>query len=113
MLGGRRVRIDVTEPGQEEIESEGQAEPAEAEAEAQAEGQMKVQQEEPPLWRSTRSRTQATSRTGTQHQSTSTARSTPARGTPVARPAPVRIHKDYTHAHTREIQELRFAPFPT
>ena len=33
MLGGRRVRINVTEPGQEETEAEGQAEPAETEVE--------------------------------------------------------------------------------
>jgi len=53
MLGGRLVRIDVIEPGQEETESEGQAEPAETEAEAQVTGQTKVQHEEHPLWRLT------------------------------------------------------------
>ena len=42
-----------------------------------------------------------------------TAHSTTARGTPAARPTLVRIHKDYTSAPTGEIQELRFAPFPT
>jgi len=102
MLGGRRVRIDVTESAQEEPE-----------AEAQAEGPIEVQQEEQPLRRSTRTRTQVTSMTGTPGQSTSSARSTPARGTPAPHPAPARIHKDYTQAPTREIQELRFAPFPT
>ena len=61
----------------------------------------------------TRARTQAASRTGTQGHSTSSSRSTPARGTPAPRVAPARIHKDYTQAPTREIQELRFAPFPT
>ena len=106
MLGGQRVRIDVTESAQEEPE-------ARAEAEAQVEGPTEVQQEEQPLQRSTRTRTQAASRTGTQGQSTSSARSTPARGTLAPRPAPPRIHKDYTQAPTREIQELRFAPFPT
>jgi len=48
-----------------------------------------------------------------QGQSTSTARSTPARGTLAPRLAPVRIHKDYTQASAREIQELRLVPFPT
>jgi len=48
-----------------------------------------------------------------QGQSTSSTRSTLARGTPAPHAAPARIHKDYTQAPTREIQELRFAPFPT
>ena len=47
-----------------------------------------------------------------QGQSTSSARSTPACGTLAPRPAPVRIHKDYTQASARDIQELSFAPFP-
>ena len=85
MLGGQRVRIDVTEPAQEETE-----------VEAQAEGPTEAQQEEQPLRRSTRTHTQAIPRTGTQGQSTSSARSTPARGTLAPCPAPVRIHKDYT-----------------
>ena len=42
MLGGRRVRINVIELGQEETEAEGQAEPAETEAETQAEGPIEV-----------------------------------------------------------------------
>jgi hypothetical protein len=42
MLGGRRVRINVTELKQEDTKSEGQAEPVETEAEAQAEGQTQV-----------------------------------------------------------------------
>jgi len=46
MLGGHRVRINVTDPGKEETELEGQAEPAETEAKAQAAGQTEVQQEE-------------------------------------------------------------------
>ena len=46
MLGGRQVRIDVREPGQEETETE-------------------AQPEEHPLYRSTRAHTQADSRSGT------------------------------------------------
>ena len=65
MLGGRRVRINVTELGQEETEAEGQAEPTETEAETQAEGPTETQQEEQPLQRSTCTRTLAASRTGT------------------------------------------------
>ena len=57
MLGGQQVWIDVTESAQEEPEIE---------TEAQAESPIEVQQEEQPLRRSTRTRTQATSRTGTQ-----------------------------------------------
>ena len=110
MLGGSPVRLVVGVLGQEETETEGQPE---TEAEAQTEGQSEGQQEEQPLRRSTRARTQAASRTGTQHQSSSMARSTLAQGTPAVRPAPVRIHKDYTRAPTREIQELRFSPFST
>jgi len=104
MLGGQRVRINVTEPGQEELETE---------AKAQVEGLAEVQQEEQSLRRSTCAHTQAASKTGTHGQSTLSARSTLARGTPAPRPAPARIHKDYTLAPTREIQELRFAPFLT
>jgi hypothetical protein len=63
-----------------------------------------AQLEERPLRRSTRARTQAASRSRTQRQS-----STPARSTP----ALARIHKYYTRAPTREIQELRFVSFPT
>ena len=104
MLGGRHVQIYVTESAQEEPE---------AEAEAQVAGPTQVQQEEQPLRRSTHARTQAASRTGTQGQSTSSARSTPGRATPAPRAAPAKIHKDYTQVPTQEIQELRFAPFPT
>ena len=50
MLGGQRVRINVTEPGQEEPEIE-------TEAEAHATGPTEVQQEEQPLRRLTRART--------------------------------------------------------
>jgi len=89
MLGGQRVRIAVRESAQEDPDTE-------TEAEAQAEGPTEAQQQEQPLMRSTRARTQAIPRTGTQGKSTSTARSTPARGTPAPRQAPVRIHKDYT-----------------
>jgi len=63
MLGGHRVRINITELGHEEPETE--AELAKTEAEAHVEGLTEVQQEEQPLWRSTRTRTQAASRTGT------------------------------------------------
>ena len=87
MLGGQRVWIDVTEPGQEEPHTE---------TKTQAEGPTEVRQEEQPLRRSTRTRTEAASRTGTLGQSTSSTRSTPARGTLAPHPAPVRIHKDYT-----------------
>ena len=104
MLGGQRVRIDVTESAQEEIETE---------EEAQTEGPTEAQQHEQPLQRSTRTHTLVASQTGTQGQSTSSARSTPTCGTPAPRRAPVRIHKDCTQAPTREIQELRFALFPT
>jgi len=93
MLGGQRVWIDVTESAQEETETE-----------AQAEGPTEAQQLEQPLRRSTHTRTQVVPRTGTQGYSTSSARSTPARGTPAPRPAPIRIHKDYTQAFAREIQ---------
>jgi len=104
MLGGRHVQIYVTESAQEEPE---------AEAEAQAEGPIEVQQEEQLLRRSTRARTQAVSRTGMLGQSTLSARSTQAHGTLAPRGAPAMINKDYTQAPTRDIQELRFAPFPT
>ena len=84
MLRGQRVRINVTELGHGEPETE---------EEAQAEGPLEVQQVEQPLRRSTRTRTQAASRTCTQGQSTSSARSTPAHGTLALCPAPARIHK--------------------
>jgi len=71
--------IAVTESAQEDTETE-------IEAEAQ----------EQPLRRSTCARTQAIPRTSTQGQSTSAARSTPSHGPIAPRPAPVRIHKDYT-----------------
>ena len=76
MLGGQRVRITVRDPAQEVPDTE---------AEPQAEGPTEAQQQEQPLRRSTRARTQAIPRTGTQGQSTSTTRSTPARGTPAPR----------------------------
>ena len=78
MLGGQRVRIAVRELAQEDPDTE-------TEAEAQAEGPIEAQPQEQPLRRSTRARTQAIPRTGTQGQSTSAARSTPARGTPAPR----------------------------
>ena len=78
MLGGQRVRINVSEPPQEDPDTDTQAE-------AQAEGTAEGQEQEQPLRRSTRARTQATPRTGTPGQSTSTARATPAKGTPAAR----------------------------
>jgi len=89
MLGGQRVRIAIRESAQEDPDIA-------TEAEAQAEGPTKGQQQEQPLRRSTRARTQAIPRTGTQGQSTSAACTTPARGTLAPRQAPVRIHKDYT-----------------
>ena len=101
MLGGQRVRIAVREPAQEDLDTE-------TEVEAQAEGPIEAQQQEQPLRRSTRARTQAIPRTGTQGESTSAARSTPA---PCQ--APVRIHNDYTQVSAREIQQLCFVPFPT
>ena len=87
MLGGQRVRIAVRESAQEDPDTE-------TEAEAQAEGLTEAQQLEQPLRRSTRARTQAIPKTHTQGQSTSAARSTPARGPTAPRPAPVRIQKD-------------------
>jgi hypothetical protein len=96
MLGGQRVRITVRDPAQEDPDTE-------TEAEAQAEGLTEALQQEQPLRRSTRARTQAIPRTGTQGQSTSAARSTPGRGSPAPRQAPVRIHKDYTQILAREI----------
>jgi len=96
MLGGQRVRIDVQESAQEDPDTD-------TEAQAQAEGTAEGQEQEQPLRRSTRARTQATPRTGTQGQSTSTARATPARGTPAARQRPVRIHRDLTLVSAREI----------
>jgi len=74
---------------------------------------MELQPKEQPLRRSTHACTQAASRSSTQHQSSTPARSTSTRSMPAPAPAPARIHKDYTRAPTREIQELRFAPFPT
>jgi len=59
MIGGQRVRINVRDPAQEDTDTE-------TEAEAQAEGPAEVQLQEQPLRRSTRTRTQATPRTGTQ-----------------------------------------------
>jgi len=104
MLGGQRVRIDVRESAQEDPDTD-------TEAEVQAEGAAEGQEQ--PLRRSTRARTQATPRIGTPGQSTSTARATPARGTPASRQRPVRIHRDLTLLSAREIQQLRFVPFPT
>jgi len=106
MRGGQRVRITVRDPGQEDLDTE-------TEAEAQAEGPAEAQQQEQPLRRSTRTRTQAVPQTGTQGQSTSAARSTPARGTPAPCQGPVRMHRDLTQVSAREIQQLRFVPFPT
>jgi len=102
MIGGQRVRLVVRDLAQEDLDTE-----IEAQAESPAEAQ------EQPLRRSTRARTQATPRTGTLGQSTSTARATPARGTPASRQRPVRIHRDITLVSAREIQQLRFVPFPT
>jgi len=97
MLGEHQVRIDVRELAQEEPETQEETE---------------AQPKEQPLRRSTRARTQAASRPATQSQSSPlTSSSTPARSTPA--PALARIHKDYTRVSTREVQELRFAPFPT
>jgi len=59
MIGGQRVRINVRDPAQEDPDKE-------TEAEAKAEGSIEGHQQEQPLWRSTRTRTQATPRTGTQ-----------------------------------------------
>jgi len=106
MLGGQRVRITVRDPDQEDPNID-------TEVEAQAEGLAEAQQQEQSLRRSTRARTQAIPRTVTQGQSTSAARSTPARGTPAPRQAPVRIHRDLTQVSAREIQQLRFIPFST
>ena len=97
MLGGKRVRIAVRDLAQEDPDMD-------TEAEAQAEGPTEGQQQEQPLRWSTRARTQAIPQTCTQGQSTSAARSTPARGTPAPRQAQVRIHKDYTQVSAREIQ---------
>jgi len=58
MLGGQRVRITVRDLAQEDLDTD-------TEAETQAEGSVEAQQEEQPLRRSTRTRTQATPRTGT------------------------------------------------
>ena len=104
MIGGERVRITVRDPAQEDPDTE---------IEAQADGPTEAQQQEQPLGRSTRARTQAVPRTGTQGQSTSAARTTPDRGTPAPRQGPVRIHRDLTQVLAREIQQLRFVPFPT
>jgi len=103
MIGGQCVRINVRDPAQEDPDID-------TEAEAQAEGPAEAQEQEQPLRRSTRTRTQATPWTGTQGQSTSTARATPARGTPASRQ---RIHRDLTLLSAREIQQLRSVPFPT
>jgi len=92
----------VRDPTQEDPDTE---------TKAQAEGPGEAQEQ--PLRRSTRARTQATPRTGTPGQSTSTAHATPARGTPAPRQGPVRIHRDLTLVSAREIQQLRFVPFPT
>jgi len=89
MLGCQRVRIAVRDPAQEDPDIE-------TEAEAQAVGPTEAQQQQQPPRRSTCARTQAIPWTGTQGQSTSAARSTPARGTPAPRQAPMRIHRDYT-----------------
>jgi hypothetical protein len=94
MIGGQRVRITVRDPVQEDPDIE---------TEAEAEGPAEAQQQEQPLRRSTRARTQAIPRTGTQGQSTSTARSTTARGTPAPRQGLVRIHRDLTQVSAREI----------
>jgi len=56
MIGGQRVRIVVRDPAQEDPDTE---------TEAQAEGPVEAQQQEQPLRRSTRARTQAVPRTGT------------------------------------------------
>jgi len=76
MIGGQRVRIVVRDPAQEDPDTE---------TEAQVEGPAEAQEQEQPLRRLTRARTQATPWTGTQGQSTSAARATPARGTPAPR----------------------------
>jgi len=84
MIGGQHVRISVRDPAQEDPDTE-------TEAEAQAEGFIEGQQQEQPHRRLTHTRTQATPQTGTQGQSTSAARATPARGTPAPRQ---RIHRE-------------------
>jgi len=106
MIGEQRVRINVRDPAQEDPDTD-------TEAAAQAEGPVEAQEQEQPLRRSTRTRTQATPRTSTQGQSTSATRATPARGTPAPRQGLVRIHRDLTLVSAREIQQLRFVPFPT
>jgi len=58
MIGGQRVRINVRDPAHEDPDKE-------TETEAQAEGSAEGQEQEQPLRRSTRTRTQATPRTGT------------------------------------------------
>jgi len=100
MIGGQRVRITVRDLAQDDPDTE-------------TEGPTEGQQQEQPLRRSTHACTQATPRTGTQGQSTSAARATPARGTPAPRQGPVRIHRDLTQVSAREIQQLRFIPFPS
>ena len=100
MLGGQRVWIAVRESAQEDPDME-------TEAEAHSEGPIEAQQQEQPLRRSTRARTQAIRRTGTQGQSTSAARSTPARGTLAPRQEPVRIHKDLYEALVRSQAQFR------
>ena len=57
MIGGQRVRITVRDPAQEDPDIE---------TEAQAEGPAEAKQHEQPLRSSTRARTQAVPRTGTQ-----------------------------------------------
>ena len=101
MLGGWHIRITVRDPAQEDPDTE-------TDTEAQAEGPAEAQQHEQPLRRSTRTCTLATSRSRTQGQSTSAARTTLA-----PRQTPVRIHRDYTQVSAREIQQLRFVSFPT
>ena len=71
-IGGQRVRLVVRDQAQEDPDTE---------TETQAEGPAQEQEQEQPLRRSTRAHTQATPRTGTQGQSTSTAHATLARGT--------------------------------
>jgi len=71
-IGGQRIRFVVRDSAQGDPDTK---------TEAQAEGPAEGQEQEQPLRRSTRARTQATPRTGTQGQSTSTARATPAKGT--------------------------------
>jgi len=97
MNGGQRVRLVVRDPAQEDPDIE---------VEAQAEDP--AHEQEQPLRRSTRARTQPTPRTGMSSQSTSTARATLA-----SRQRPVMIHRDLTLVSAREIQQLGFVPFPT